>query len=484
MKMLRDLADRLSRSEKRPQTGTAHSGGTSEAPPPYTRTALPPLYPSCSSYAIAEDPEAAAKAAAAGAKAPQPPPTPACEYSMENMRRDDDPHYFLYLFDTVFLVDDSTSMLGSRWREVSSALRQITPVCTSHDDDGIDIHFINRRSSENTTTSNHSGNDGISSLSGGSGKACGGYYNIKDPLAVDALFQRLRPCGPTHTRGRIEDILDPYFAQLESAKDVQNVRPLNLIVITDGMPGPCPQPQPVSYSCGGFGSSSEVTHNPHLPDPAIVRYAKRLDQLRAPAWQVGVQFLQVGNDLAATASLRGLDDGLARRYGVRDIVDTLKFGDGDYKTLTAEEILKAVLGAHAVPHQVRRRRTRPASSSVPPPWGYAANCFESVPSRRQWPVWRNAHAGGVVGIFAPPMQMQTPAWQARLQLAGCRANNGQSSVREGPVRLDKQRPSHNPQGPSRCLPDLRLEAENPDTAMERDGQSMVGGGAAWLDTPT
>ena len=78
---------------------------------------------------------------------------------MENMTRDDDPHYFLYLFDTVFLVDDSTSMLGPRWREVRSALRQITPVCTSHDDDGIDIHFMNHRSSENTTTTTNNNNN-------------------------------------------------------------------------------------------------------------------------------------------------------------------------------------------------------------------------------------------------------------------------------------------------------------------------------------
>ncbi|OAQ80164.1 von Willebrand factor [Purpureocillium lilacinum] len=271
---------------------------------------------------------------------------------MENMTRDDDPHYFLYLFDTVFLVDDSTSMLGPRWREVRSALRQITPVCTSHDDDGIDIHFMNHRSSENTTTNNNNNSDdGISSQSGGGmarGKARGGYYNITDPLAVDALFQRLRPCGPTHTRGRIEDILEPYFTQLESAENVQDVRPLNLIVITDGMPGPCPRH--VNFSGSGFGSGfngngEAAPHNPHLPDPAIVRYARRLDELRAPAWQVGVQFFQVGDDAAATASLRGLDDGLARRHGVRDIVDTLKFGDDDYKTLTAEEILKAVLGA-------------------------------------------------------------------------------------------------------------------------------------------
>lgn len=232
---------------------------------------------------------------------------------MENIQNHpEDPHYFLYLFDTVFLIDDSTSMLGSRWREVKAALRQITPVCTSHDDDGIDVHFMN-----------HTSPGGCAG-----GKAPGGYYDITDAAAVEQLFASVRPSGPTPTRGRLEDILDPYFAQLRAAADVRDVKPLNIIVLTDGMPGP------------GWANGE----NPHMPEPAIVRFARELDRLRAPPYQVGIQFIQVGNNAGATAMLEALDDGLPRRYKCRDIADTLKFGQGGYTTLTADQILKAVLG--------------------------------------------------------------------------------------------------------------------------------------------
>lgn len=51
----------------------------------------------------------------------------------------DSPYSFLREFDTVFLVDDSGSMRGSRWNEAADAIAAIAPVCTAHDQDGIDI---------------------------------------------------------------------------------------------------------------------------------------------------------------------------------------------------------------------------------------------------------------------------------------------------------------------------------------------------------
>ncbi|KYK55213.1 hypothetical protein DCS_07175 [Drechmeria coniospora] len=249
-------------------------------------------------------------------------------YTPENMVRDDDAYYFLFLFDTIFLIDDSSSMLGPRWREVQAALQQITPVCTSHDDDGVDLYFMNHQSQN-------------SSLS----KASSGYYGLTDPAAVDDLFRAVRPCGPTPTRSRIEHILEPYFDILARAEDVQDVKPLNLIVITDGMPGP-----------------ARSSGNPHLPEPAIVGYARRLDELGAPDYQVGIQFIQVGDDPLATLSLQELDDGLSQKHGVRDMVDTLKYGDGNYKTLTADEILKAVLGG--VNKRLDNQRARSGVSTM------------------------------------------------------------------------------------------------------------------------
>ncbi|PNY26976.1 Uncharacterized protein TCAP_03110 [Tolypocladium capitatum] len=249
-----------------------------------------------------------------------PPPyaaaaPPAPEYTLDNMQKhQEDPYYFLYLFDTVFLIDDSTSMLGERWGEVKAALRQMAPVCTSHDDDGIDVHFMNHKSPPGGPRAE--------------GKAPGGYYDVADADAVERLFGVVRPCGPTPTRRRLEDVLGPYFALLRAAADVRDVKPLNVIVLTDGMPGP-------AWADGS---------NPHMPEPAIVHFARELDRIGAPLYQVGIQFIQVGDNAGATAMLDALDDGLPRRYQCRDIVDTLRFGQRGYTTLSAHQILKAVLG--------------------------------------------------------------------------------------------------------------------------------------------
>ncbi|KJZ80320.1 hypothetical protein HIM_00170 [Hirsutella minnesotensis 3608] len=233
---------------------------------------------------------------------------PASAYNRTNLLGGEDPYHFLYFFDTVFLIDDSSSMVGGRWRDVMTALGQIMPVCTSHDDDGVDVYFMNNLEHGRPAPR---------------GKAPTGYYGLTDMRAVHDLFRRVRPRGPTPTRRRLEAILDPYFAQLDAAESPEDVKPINLIVLTDGMPGP-----------RGLDGT-----NPHLPEDAIVSYARRLDALGAPAYQVGIQFIQVGDDDGATQALRSLDK-LQRKHKIRDIVDTTHF-TGE---LSGDGILKAVLG--------------------------------------------------------------------------------------------------------------------------------------------
>ena len=94
-------------------------------------------------------------------------------------------------------------------------------------------------------------------------------------------------------------------------------KPINIIVITDGIP------------TDDVGS-------------VIIGAAKKLDKLDAPPWQVGIQFLQVGNDSSAAAYLKYLDDGLkAEADGeLLDMVDTMPFTSANGGTLTAEGILK------------------------------------------------------------------------------------------------------------------------------------------------
>ena len=115
-------------------------------------------------------------------------------------------------------------------------------------------------------------------------------------------------------------------------KKNKKVKPLNVIVITDGEPT-----------------------DPDRLEKSIIRCARELDAMGANDRQVGVQFFQVGSDDAATESLEELDNALVEEHGVRDMVDTIswkKMNEGN--GLTADGILKVVLGA--VDKRLDRRR--------------------------------------------------------------------------------------------------------------------------------
>ena len=194
----------------------------------------------------------------------------------------------------MFLIDDSSSMYGPRWRETKDAIEKIAPICTKYDSDGIDIHFLNHPTP---------------------------YKNITSEAQVSAIFNRIEPNGMTFTGKRLRQLITPYLARVE--KNVENTKPLNIIVITDGEP----------------------TDEPHL---VIIPIAKKLDKMDALPWQLGIQFLQVGNDPKAAAHLRFLDDKLSSHAGdenMRDIVDTQPYRSDHNKPLSADGILKVVLGA-------------------------------------------------------------------------------------------------------------------------------------------
>lgn len=103
----------------------------------------------------------------------------------------------------------------------------------------------------------------------------------------------ISPTGATPTGTRLGHILKPYMDRVEiharlSAKGalVDSVKPLNIIVVTDGV------------------ASDDV-------ESVIVRTVKMLETCDAVSWWVEIQFFQFGHDLDATADLKVLDDGLA-----------------------------------------------------------------------------------------------------------------------------------------------------------------------------
>ncbi|KAI9783278.1 MAG: hypothetical protein M1816_001453 [Peltula sp. TS41687] len=164
---------------------------------------------------------------------------------------------------------------------------------TAHDADGIDIYFLNHRSSLNPEEH---------------------YGHVTSASAVSEIFSTVQPRGGTPTGQRLYGILKPYLARYEACP---KSKPLNIIVITDGVP------------------TDDV-------ESVIVSAARKLDKLDAPVWQVGILFFQVGNKPGAAAALQELDDGLAEVGGLRDMVDTVPLRQMGSGGLSGEEILKGL----------------------------------------------------------------------------------------------------------------------------------------------
>ncbi|KAJ5925987.1 hypothetical protein N7454_007497 [Penicillium verhagenii] len=232
---------------------------------------------------------------------------------------------FLKDFDTIFLVDDSSSMCGPRWREAEAAIAAIAPICTQHDSDGIDVYFLNHRNTRFTHANRSS--------------TSGAYENVTSAQEVREIFSSVTPRGATAVGSRLREILSPYMGRVEQMRASQNqqgeisdpslfVKPVNIITITDG----------------AFTDDAESV---------IVQVARMLDTSGpqfppALPWQVGIQFFQIGDDVLAMKHLQGLDDDLGRcchDQKMRDIVDTVPWRGSTGSTLDANGILKCVLGA-------------------------------------------------------------------------------------------------------------------------------------------
>lgn len=171
-----------------------------------------------------------------------------------------DPYSFLSIFDTKFVIDDSASMslpvaegsLVTRWDAVANILAKLAPICTKYDEDGIDIHFVYRDDSD---------------------------QGVRDKDEVLRVFKSITPNGENSPIGtRLKQIMYPYALEWEAASNEEAKsyeetvwpKPVNVIVITDGVP------------------TDQLKYEVRV-------IAEMLDMTKAPEWQCGVQFVQVGD---------------------------------------------------------------------------------------------------------------------------------------------------------------------------------------------
>ncbi|KAL2047637.1 hypothetical protein N7G274_000679 [Stereocaulon virgatum] len=260
---------------------------------------------------------------------------------------DDDPFNRLIMFDTVFIVDDTGSMIKAardrepegqdRWAATAEALQHITQLAASKDPDGIDIRFLK---------SGNLNEDNITSVD-----------TVMEILGLIDMYDGSHGGGTVfkeHLEDEISPRLELYRDYLEQecsykenlrrlAKDRQArarlVRPkpptkLNLIVITDGQ----------------ADDRQEV-------EDYIVETALELDKLKAPTAQIGIQFVQIGEDASAREYLKRLDDDLKRRDPpIRDIVDTTPCDSHIAQGAAFQDVLVQVL-LGAVTKDIDERNT-------------------------------------------------------------------------------------------------------------------------------
>ena len=222
---------------------------------------------------------------------------------------DDNPFNRLAMFDTAFIVDDTGSMIvearadeptKDRWEVTNQALNHIARIAAEQDTDGIELRFLK------------------SDLRGDNLRTAD---DVKKILAQINLLDGTHG-GGTSFRGRLKEMIDPrvleYQWYKEDLSDYQSKlrqarssrvrptehprqpippKPYNLIVITDGAADDKPE-----------------------VEEYIVNTATELDRLKAPKRQVGIQFVQVGEDGEAKEFLRRLDDDLSNRVPpIRDV---------------------------------------------------------------------------------------------------------------------------------------------------------------------
>jgi uncharacterized protein with von Willebrand factor type A (vWA) domain len=195
--------------------------------------------------------------------------------------------YNLQNYDFKILIDRSYSMNAqdcennlSRWRTAHKWSKELAHICSRYDDDGIDVILFDNDVQE--------------------------FNNVK-ASTVDEIFRNNSPRGSTRT----DEALKVALKDINSKKAK---KPVIILVLTDGEP-----------------NSRQAVIN------EIIKTTKNINSRK----EVGISFLQVGNDSSAKRYLEKLDDDLESEGAKFDIVDSKCYSDS--KNMKAEDLLIAAL---------------------------------------------------------------------------------------------------------------------------------------------
>ena len=182
-------------------------------------------------------------------------------------------------WDIVFVIDNTNSMSApakkggkeTRWQMVCSAMSYVAELAAREDEDGVDIHFLldHTLSKSNVKTG-------------------------REILEVLNKVELNKYGGRTYFEPVLAKILSRYLRRLERSQDgisKEEVKPLDLIILTDGE----------------ANDKRETTDR-------LARTARKLDQLDIGHRQLGIQFVQVGDDVAASKYLKNLGEQITKKY--------------------------------------------------------------------------------------------------------------------------------------------------------------------------
>ncbi|KAI1141753.1 hypothetical protein F5Y05DRAFT_272162 [Hypoxylon sp. FL0543] len=227
----------------------------------------------------------------------------------EHISTEEDPYAFLGHMHTKFIIDDSVSM-AKHWDQVSALFQEMAPFFP----DGIQLTFVNH----------------------------GRYIlvNRRDPDAgtigsnAKVIFESVKPCSQCRLGRRLKYALKGYIKEylkcLKGESMYDSIWPMNVIVVT----------------AGAFDDD--------IVQP-LMWTSIALDLLRAPLYQVGVQFFHVKNE--KIWALHMLQD-MADEYNFRNIVAMA--GCGPRGKWSAKAVLDTV--RNSVEASILREEARPEDS--------------------------------------------------------------------------------------------------------------------------